>query len=468
MNVYTVYSQSHVRLFEKHFLPSFETANSAKKLSLFAARISQKSETGEFESPGFRETMADKLTAILTAIHDNREKWFLFCDCDCRFYDDFAEDIFRYREKKVDVYFQDDFGGNEAQPLLCAGFMLIQANEKSEALFKTCLENLHKFRDDQAAINYYKDMIHWRTLPPEKYFSVCHALGQLVWTKETFKVPIGIKMHHANWTRGTENKERLLSYVFEQTTTKFANSQSLVKYPLLYALQVYDAEIPKAIELAKFHAKLSDYNPYLGAACLLVYRKDCPKSPELEKTLEYAFPNFSVYRSKRRDKGFPEGSNALWCETMQQVAALHQQHRLSSEFVLTTEADAYPIAKDWIPKLTEAWRRSKASVVGCWHPYIGIGDSKCGHINGNAMFALNLAMLDSKFVGCPGQIGWDLYFAESFKAIGWADVPEIRNWYKRTQISAAELKKLQSENCVFLHGIKDSSVVDLLRSIWFD
>ena len=264
-----------------------------------------------------------------------------------------------------------------------------------------------------------------------------------------------------------ENKDRLLSYVFEQTTTKFANPENMVKYPMLYALQVYDAEIPKAIELAKLHVEISNHRPYTQAACMLVYRKDCPASKELEANLNLAFANFSVYRSKRRDAGFPEGSNALWCETMQQVAALNQQKRLSSEFVLTTEADAYPISMDWIPKLVEAWRRSKARVVGCWHPQIGIGDSECGHINGNAMFDLNLGSLNPKFIGCPGNIGWDLYYAEIFKALGWADIPEIRNWYKRQDVSAKEIQKLRADGCVFLHGIKDASVQDLLSKEWF-
>lgn len=231
--------------------------------------------------------------------------------------------------------------------------------------------------------------------------------------------------------------------------------------PLLYALQVYEPELPSALDLARLHEELCGGVPYSGVDALVVYRRDCPRSIELETILERVFPMVQVHVTKRRETGFPAGPNGVWCDLMQHLAFLVKIGRLKSQCVLTTEVDAIPLSKDWPQRLLTAWTRANKSIVGCWHP---TGEHKVGHINGNALFDPALASKTPRLIGCPEWAAWDTYFARLFSGIGWADIPEIRNLYRATNLSANDLEKLVKDGCVWLHGVKDDSAKKWVRA----
>jgi hypothetical protein len=233
--------------------------------------------------------------------------------------------------------------------------------------------------------------------------------------------------------------------------------------PLLYALQVYDGDITDALAVARLHEKICEFNGhrYSNTDCILVYRRDCPPDRVMERILSECFRSFSVLRGSRRETGFPAGPNGLWCDLMQNIAQLYASKKLDCECVLTTEADAVPLVVDWDQKLLEAWRRENAKVCGHWLPN---GDFACGHINGNALFDPSIAKLSPKFVGCDSAKAWDSWFAPDFKALGWADTPEIRSIYRKARISPELMETLRSKGCVWLHGIKgDSAVLGMRR-----
>lgn len=229
---------------------------------------------------------------------------------------------------------------------------------------------------------------------------------------------------------------------------------------LLYALQVYSQDLPTAIDTASLIEELADGIPYSDVDAMVVYRRDCARSPELESILRRVFPSMNIYVTKRRETGFPAGPNGVWCDLMQHLAFLIKTGQLKCQCVLTTEADAIPLSKDWPQRLVKAWIRENKSVIGCWHPN---GEHAVGHINGNALFDPGLTIKTPRFTGCPEWTAWDTYFADSFHNLGWADIPEIRNLYRVTNLSEVSLKKLMEKGCAWLHGVKDDSAKQLIR-----
>lgn len=229
---------------------------------------------------------------------------------------------------------------------------------------------------------------------------------------------------------------------------------------LLYALQVYHGDVAYGLEVARLHADLCSGTPYHDVEALLVYRRDCPKPTEIENLLKSSFSKVMVYQARRREIDFPAGPNGVWCDLMQFVAEQTKHKIFSYECILTTEADAVPLVLDWPQRLLDAWNREKKSVIGCWHPN---GERKEGHINGNALFDPAISSKDFRILGSPPHAAWDTWMAHIFYQLGWADIPEIRNVYRASNLEPRSFEKLRANGCVWLHGVKDASARDWVR-----
>lgn len=229
--------------------------------------------------------------------------------------------------------------------------------------------------------------------------------------------------------------------------------------PLLYALQIWEKDIPWAIRNAKLHQLFRPHEKYEFVDCMIVYRKDCPRNEELENLMQQSFEVVSIHRTKRRAEGHPAGPNAMWCDLMQELYSSKKRGRLKAECVLTTEADAIPIVLDWDSSLLNAWRRENVRTAGHHMDY---GEHDCGHINGNALFAPDIVRFSSKLTGCADHRAWDTWLAPVFESLGWADIPEIRNWYGKKKVAEEELRRAIDHGCVWLHGVKDDSAADLV------
>ena len=111
--------------------------------------------------------------------------------------------------------------------------------------------------------------------------------------------------------------------------------------PLLYALQIYDAEIDNAMKIAELHSDICGGNRYEDVDVLVVYRRDCPQNKRLELKMSEYFDHVSSYRTTRRETVFPAGPNGVWCDLMQHIAQRHKKKQLNCQCVLTTEADVF-------------------------------------------------------------------------------------------------------------------------------
>lgn len=235
-----------------------------------------------------------------------------------------------------------------------------------------------------------------------------------------------------------------------------------MKKDLLYCLQVYGAELDQATRLVSYLEELHASEVITVADCLLVYRRDCPAVPRLERVLSEIFQGFSTHRTSRREVGFPAGPNGVWCDTMHHLCTQSVRTGPHYSAVLTTEVDALPLCRDWPERLIAAWKREDKAVAGHWIPS---GEHECGHINGNALFSPQILAKEACLVGCPEQNAWDTYFAPVFKRLGWADLPEIRSIYRKTELSQEEFAELVASKCVWLHGIKDNSAIAHARRL---
>jgi hypothetical protein len=107
-----------------------------------------------------------------------------------------------------------------------------------------------------------------------------------------------------------------------------------------------------------------------------------------------------------------------------------------------------------------AWDKYDTNFIGAWswnnddHNRI----PECvGHINGNAMWAIDLVRKFPSLIGTPHAKGWDTWHAPELRKCGWQGAYEIRNMYNTQEISRETINHLISEGAAFLHGVKDGS-----------
>ena len=225
IKAYTLFTESHKIFLDNYFLPSFPYR---KEIELILLYREQHCKTACFETDGWKETMRDKATAFIEGIESCREnEIFMFIDPDIQFFGDFYDDI-KDAMKDNDVVWQNDVIGG-----VNTGFFAVRNTKATRGFFKTVLGNLdsEKFKQEQELANY---LLHesyryptitfkWRFLP-NSYWTYGHIAalpkvnGQGLrgsWSPgdSDFAIPADIKIHHANWTGGIDNKIKILDIV---------------------------------------------------------------------------------------------------------------------------------------------------------------------------------------------------------------------------------------------------------------
>ncbi len=209
----TFFTDSHVPLYEKYFVPSYNTYLK-DDFELYESHYEQVCEKASYGTPGFGETMIGKLNHIIDYIDLNDENPLVFADCDIQFFNNFKDDIINELDD-YDIKFQDDI------LVVCAGFFICKQNQKILNFFndirKTLVDTVKNGMDDQQLINLFlrtnKHPLKHGVLSRDKYFTVASANGGKQWNGSDFNIPKTILVHHGNWTVGLENKFKLLEYV---------------------------------------------------------------------------------------------------------------------------------------------------------------------------------------------------------------------------------------------------------------
>jgi len=217
MDLLTFYSDSHKAMYENYFLESYKKYLQSS-FTLHAKEISQLSQTGDYDSNGFNETMLEKIKLILENF-DSSDEPFVFADCDIQFFGDFKDSLVK-ELGDYDIAFQDDV------VCRCAGFFIAKRNDKVKKFMEIVLEITPQFDHDQTAMNYilnhqsrFNLNLKEKKLPRNQYFTVAVSTNAKQWVGQDFEVPKDILVHHSNWTIGLDNKVKLLDFVKEKLSS---------------------------------------------------------------------------------------------------------------------------------------------------------------------------------------------------------------------------------------------------------
>ena len=232
------YTDLHAPFFEKHFIKSFPFEAG---LSLLVEKMPQKCEGGLF-SNGWRDQMIEKQKFI----NKNLQTFFyneilVFSDVDIRFYGEVKDDLTQCLGD-ADIAFMKDHNSDTIGR--CGGFFVLKSTDKMREIFSEVLSTLQSFdknsptsfeTSEQQTINNVLNKhsdVKWKYLPARYYthglyidglkdFREDNQMG-LWWEnksdqeKEDMLIVEDLKVHHANWAKGLDNKLQLLDFVLNK------------------------------------------------------------------------------------------------------------------------------------------------------------------------------------------------------------------------------------------------------------
>jgi len=259
IKLYSYCTPSHEILKNNWFLPSIKD-----NYELVIKEFKQECPSGEFLKNGWEKTIDQKIEMIIGAIKENWNDVFIFSDVDVQFFGKTERTLLNELAEK-DILFQKNCGNLQEIEPICTGFFILKANNRTLKLFQE-VKNLRasnpEFVGCQSAINYLvkKQPGLLCGFLPESFWSpgITHGQNNWLWGPgKELKVPKNILLHHANWTKGIENKIKQLEYV------------------------------KKIVELEKTGFKLSIITPVYNRADFIVkcienfISQDCPKAEHL-------------------------------------------------------------------------------------------------------------------------------------------------------------------------------------------
>lgn len=242
---------------------------------------------------------------------------------------------------------------------------------------------------------------------------------------------------------------------------------------ILIALLFWDGDKALAMRLAKL---LSDLEPghSTEADFLFVPRFDCRWDDRMVKYVSRKFNTFT-HVSKRRSVGWPLGCNGLFFGMSEWVFHKMESGQIPNyKAVFVMGADGVPFRQDWITYLHREWdaanSKKKIYMAGALilDEHTDRGND---HINGDCA----LLSGDLKFFrwivrdvrDISTSAGWDWILAKDFKTWGWAGFPGIRSHWRRPDLNEAEWDAEIAEGTVWLHGVKNDSLINIARKKLF-
>lgn len=232
---------------------------------------------------------------------------------------------------------------------------------------------------------------------------------------------------------------------------------------LLLVLQFWKGDQAQAMRLARFIADLQP-GRCNNADFLFVSRFDCGQDGD---TIAYVSKKFNVfsYVSKRRGTGWPDGCNNLWFSSIEWAHSMIKDGKVRPyKALLTFEADCVPLASNWITRLLNEW--DKYSQAAQLFVLGALLQAPGPHINGNAMFSGNPAFthwLVHQVSGAPPTAGWDYVLYRDFKRWGCANLPILKSYWGTKTFTETRFNQELAAGTVFIHGVKDDSLLNLAR-----
>lgn len=207
--LFTAYSDSHAQLFDKHFLPSFQQTGLDKKWELETFHLDRIG--GTFGTVTFNARMMEIMIAFREVLKRIPGQTVITCGCDIRFYQDFTDEVLVEMKKHELVSIDDNYG------LACCDFFAFKVSPRIISLYDWVIQNDRMFTNNEFTFNHgiMELGIHLKMLPIE-FYTVGLTNGGNVWLPgDPVNPPTDMKLHHANFTLGVEDKMALLDSVLE-------------------------------------------------------------------------------------------------------------------------------------------------------------------------------------------------------------------------------------------------------------
>ena len=231
---------------------------------------------------------------------------------------------------------------------------------------------------------------------------------------------------------------------------------------ILIALQFWNGDRDRALELARFLADLEPERSKL-ADFLFVARFDSLLD---DYTTHRVARKFNVYtlKSRRQGTGWPDGCNELWFSTMEWVQSMTAARKVPAyKAIFTCEADGCPIQRNWIEWMSLEWDRvNRAKRVVIAGALVEPGP----HINGNALITGEpgfLTWIARRVGGVRPGCGWDYCMKGDFERLGWANIPGMKSIYNTPTFSAENYAQMIADQWIWVHGGKDTSLIQMGR-----
>lgn len=233
---------------------------------------------------------------------------------------------------------------------------------------------------------------------------------------------------------------------------------------LLLALQFWNGDKEQAMKLSRL---IADIQPGFcnQADFLFAARFDTEQD---EATINQVARKFRVHHfvnKNRRGEGWPAGCNDLFFGTMDWAYTYGVAEMIPTyKAILTFEADSCPLHPNWVKSLSEGWDAANTKQYG---PLIAAAPGLREHINGNCLFSGDMDYL--KWIardvgGCTPHVGWDYVKADAFKERGCKNATMMRSLYRKTTMTEGEYQRNLQEGVSFLHGVKDDSLIRIVRN----
>lgn len=208
MILYTLYSPSHERMLNEYLL------SSVVGFWISPQKIPQECKTGVYHTEGWVYPVKRKVEMLLKASQVETDP-FVYSDCDVILNGLTPEDVIRDLGED-DLACMHNGAGD-----YCAGFMFIRPCEATVRVFQATLDKITE--SDQPRLNEVlkTDPIKKRLLPDAVYTN--HGLLDL----DITKMPSTVKVYHANYIVGIEEKEKALA-----AAKNIFDEQRLVKVPV--------------------------------------------------------------------------------------------------------------------------------------------------------------------------------------------------------------------------------------------
>jgi hypothetical protein len=194
--IYACYSDSHVPLLERHFLPSLPAG-----FDLILRHVPQSCPEASYNSEGWGLAMQHKVSMILDAISTEKDP-FVVSAVDVRFYDLRPAEVGQLVGSHNAAYQLDlpISAGSDRDPKYCAGFVVLVPCFFTYDLYRQILSTIPKHNTEQEAL--YAAM----TDLARKGLRVCHLPPERFWCIKHGSPGPSLAIDHASWVSGVGAK----------------------------------------------------------------------------------------------------------------------------------------------------------------------------------------------------------------------------------------------------------------------